>query len=88
MKFKTIVLSALSAVGMVASAQDFNYGEALQKSLFFYEAQQSGELPDWSRVDWRADSATDDGSDVGRNLREDGTMPETTLNLAFQWHTV
>ena len=24
-------------------AQSFNYGEALQKSLFFYEAQRSGE---------------------------------------------
>ena len=26
-------------------AQTFNYGEALQKSLFFYEAQRSGDLP-------------------------------------------
>ena len=46
----------------------FNYGEALQKSLFFYEAQQSGALPDWNRVSWRGDSALNDGSDVGRNL--------------------
>ena len=28
-----------------AFAQSFNYGEALQKSLFFYEAQRSGDLP-------------------------------------------
>ncbi len=49
------------------SAQ-FNYGEALQKSLFFYEAQQSGELPDWNRVSWRANSALQDGSDVGLDL--------------------
>ncbi len=46
----------------------FNYGEALQKSLFFYEAQQSGVLPDWNRVTWRGDSGLNDGSDVGRNL--------------------
>ncbi|GAA3620701.1 glycoside hydrolase family 9 protein [Flavivirga jejuensis] len=45
-----------------------NYGEALQKSLFFYEAQQSGELPSWNRVSWRADSALGDGSDIGIDL--------------------
>lgn len=49
-------------------AQQFNYGEALQKSLFFYEAQQSGELPAWNRVNWRANSAMNDGSDVGHDL--------------------
>ncbi|WP_109302423.1 glycoside hydrolase family 48 protein [Aquimarina sp. AU474] len=46
----------------------FNYGEALQKSLFFYEVQQSGELPDWNRVSWRGNSTTNDGSDVGLDL--------------------
>lgn len=46
----------------------FNYGEALQKSIFFYEAQQSGPLPDWNRVSWRDDSAVNDGSDVGHDL--------------------
>src|SRR5215470_11008850 len=46
----------------------FNYGEALQKSLFFYEAQQSGVLPDWNRVNWRGDSGLNDGADVGRDL--------------------
>ncbi len=45
-----------------------NYGEALQKSLYFYEAQQSGQLPSWNRVSWRSDSALDDGSDVGIDL--------------------
>src|SRR5262245_63078762 len=49
-------------------AQNFNYGEALQKSLFFYEAQRSGDLPTNNRVNWRADSALNDGSDVGFNL--------------------
>ena len=46
----------------------FNYGEALQKSIFFYEAQQSGQLPSWNRVPWRGDSALNDGSDVGLDL--------------------
>jgi hypothetical protein len=49
-------------------AQSFNYGEALQKSLFFYEAQRAGDLPATNRVNWRGDSAMQDGSDVGRDL--------------------
>lgn len=44
----------------VSAASDINYAEALQKSLYFYECQQAGELPDWNRVEWRADSTTDD----------------------------
>ncbi|WP_082310004.1 glycoside hydrolase family 9 protein [Nonomuraea sp. SBT364] len=51
-----------------AAAPAFAYGEALQKSLWFYEAQQSGELPDWNRVGWRGDSGLDDGDDVGLDL--------------------
>jgi len=49
-------------------AQTFNYGEALQKSLFFYEAQRSGDLPSTNRVNWRGDSGMADGSDVGKDL--------------------
>jgi endoglucanase len=51
-----------------AHAQTFNYGEALQKSLFFYEAQRSGDLPATNRVNWRGDSALQDGADVGLDL--------------------
>ena len=47
---------------------DFNYGEALQKSLLFYEAQRSGPLPEDNRIDWRGDSAVNDGADVGVDL--------------------
>ncbi|MBO4495216.1 MAG: glycoside hydrolase family 9 protein [Clostridiales bacterium] len=46
----------------------FNYGEALQKSLVFYELQRSGALPDVTRCNWRGDSALTDGSDVGVDL--------------------
>ncbi|WP_156152249.1 glycoside hydrolase family 48 protein [Flammeovirga sp. OC4] len=62
----TILLLCLATNNL--RAQQFNYGEALQKSLFFYEAQQSGKLPEWNRVTWRDDSALDDGSDVGLDL--------------------
>lgn len=46
----------------------FNYGEALQKSFLFYEANRSGILPDNNRIEWRGDSATTDGEDVGVDL--------------------
>ncbi|MEL6494071.1 MAG: glycoside hydrolase family 9 protein [Cyanobacteria bacterium J06623_7] len=45
-----------------------NYGEALQKSVLFYEAQQAGKLPDWNRFPWRGDSTMGDGADVGLDL--------------------
>ena len=45
-----------------------NFGEALQKSVYFYEAQQSGKLPQWNRVPWRGDSTLDDGIDKNLDL--------------------
>ncbi|XP_072960101.1 endoglucanase 13-like [Typha angustifolia] len=41
-----------------------DYGVALTKSLLYFEAQRSGKLPPSQRVQWRADSALKDGSDV------------------------
>ncbi len=77
MKFKRIT-AALSAfavsAGMLSSlptanAADskYNYAEALQKSMFFYEVQQSGVLPEWNNVPWRADSMVDEsGKDTDK----------------------
>ncbi|MFE6974122.1 glycoside hydrolase family 9 protein [Streptomyces sp. NPDC057682] len=62
------LLLPLSLTGHASAAPAFAYGEALQKSLLFYEAQQSGPLPDTNRVGWRGDSALDDGKDVGLDL--------------------
>ncbi len=75
MRFKRIaaavsalVLSATTAgsilpAGNADAAGKYNYAEALQKSMFFYEVQQAGILPDWNNVPWRADSM----------VKEDGT---------------
>ncbi len=49
------------------SRPDFNYAEALQMSLYFYEAQRSGRLGP-TRVAWRGDSALKDGADKGIDL--------------------
>lgn len=46
----------------------FNYGEVLQKALFFYEAQRSGPLPTANRVSWRGPSGLADGADHGVDL--------------------
>ncbi len=46
----------------------FNYAEALQKSLYFYEAQRSGPLPANNRVTWRGPSGLTDGRDQGIDL--------------------
>lgn len=51
-----------------APAPAFNYGEALQKSIWFYDAQRSGVLGAGNRVSWRGDSAVTDGADVGLDL--------------------
>ncbi|MFV2104107.1 glycoside hydrolase family 9 protein [Micromonospora sp. LOL_024] len=62
------VAAPTDGVAPTAAAPAFNYAEALQKSLLFYEAQQSGPLPQWNRVSWRDDSALRDGADVGVDL--------------------
>lgn len=47
---------------------DYNYGEALQKSILFYDLQRSGKLPADKRTNWRGDSCLNDGSDAGLDL--------------------
>jgi hypothetical protein len=73
-KFKQIlagvmvfVLIACTSAPTYSQATE-NYGEALQKSILFYEAQQTGKLPEWNRFPWRGDSTPKDGADVGLDL--------------------
>ncbi|KVH95794.1 Carbohydrate binding domain CBM49 [Cynara cardunculus var. scolymus] len=47
---------------------NFNYGDALDKSLLFFEAQRSGKLPGNQRVKWRGDSGLTDGYQQKVNL--------------------
>ncbi|XP_071702974.1 endoglucanase 5-like [Rutidosis leptorrhynchoides] len=46
----------------------FDYGEAVDKSLLFFEAQRSGKLPVNQRVKWRGDSGLQDGFQQKVNL--------------------
>ena len=71
---KTYLIAALSLVLLMGqsaegqSAETPNYGEALQKSIYFYMQQRSGELPTDNPVIWRGDSCLNDGADVGWDL--------------------
>nr|WP_254450627.1 glycoside hydrolase family 9 protein [Cohnella herbarum] len=70
----TLGLTVVTGTGIIGSRQasagvsSYNYAEALQKSIYFYEAQRSGDLPANNRVQWRGDSGMTDGADVGKDL--------------------
>lgn len=54
-----LVALSFNVTGIFAAS--YNYGEALQKAIYFYECQQSGPLPAWNRAkQWRGDSCLND----------------------------
>ncbi len=60
----------------------FNYGEALQKSIMFYELQRSGDLDESNdRTNWRGDSGMNDGADNGVDLT--GGLYDAGDNVKF-----
>lgn len=64
-KFTNIVVGAVVFMEILKSAQgvvEFDYRDALEKSLLFYEGQRSGKLPASQRMTWRGDSALVDGN--------------------------
>ena len=56
-----LLLSAAAA----ASAGHHDYGDALHKSILFFEGQRSGRLPSDQRLRWRRDSGLHDGAAAG-----------------------
>lgn len=78
--------NGLSAAGSgyegVKGTGAFNYGEALQKSLLFYELQRSGNIDEeTARTNWRGDSGMTDGADVGLDLT--GGLYDAGDNVKF-----
>uniref|UniRef100_I1NWR7 Endoglucanase n=1 Tax=Oryza glaberrima TaxID=4538 RepID=I1NWR7_ORYGL len=61
-----LVVAAVCLAGREAAT--FNYADALDKAILFFEAQRSGKLPPGQRVAWRADSGLSDGSADGVDL--------------------
>ncbi|GFP97991.1 endoglucanase 12 [Phtheirospermum japonicum] len=52
----------------ILNVASIDYGDALTKSLLYFEAQRSGKLPKNQRVQWRGDSALGDGKSAGIDL--------------------
>lgn len=64
------------------STGSYNYGEALQKAILFYELQRSGDIDEKSsRTNWRGDSGMNDGADVGLDLT--GGLYDAGDNVKF-----
>lgn len=60
---KTIVVPLLLlTLAVPTKACGFNYTDALNKSILFFEGQRSGKLPPDQRMTWRGDSALSDGN--------------------------
>ncbi|GAA0156864.1 hypothetical protein LIER_14253 [Lithospermum erythrorhizon] len=66
----TLLLSSLSTTISSSSSQpsSYKYGDALSKTLLYYEAQRSGRLPYNQRATWRHHSGLTDGLEQGVDL--------------------
>lgn len=69
------------------SALDFNYGEAIHKSILFYESQRSGVLPASNRIPWRGNAMMLDLGPLKENLSKGyfdaGDHVKFTFPMAF-----
>uniref|UniRef100_A0A453KJ82 cellulase n=1 Tax=Aegilops tauschii subsp. strangulata TaxID=200361 RepID=A0A453KJ82_AEGTS len=88
------LIAVLCLVAGARSAAAFNYADALDKAVLFFEAQRSGKLPPGQRVAWRADSALSDGNasnvdlvggyyDAGDNVKFGLPMAFTVTMLSW-----
>ncbi|XP_062157543.1 endoglucanase 16 [Alnus glutinosa] len=79
---------------LVAVNGQYNYKDALTKSIIFLEAQRSGKLPADNRLSWREDSALEDGKlanvdlvggyyDAGDNVKYGLPMAFTVTSLSW-----
>jgi hypothetical protein len=69
MRGKRVAMSKLSLLltimmATMARSASLDYGDALTKSILFFEGQRSGKLPPSQRMKWRKDSALNDGQDI------------------------
>lgn len=62
------VLGLILLVLLGTPAAAIDYGGALSKSLLYFEAQMSGQLPTGHRVAWRGDSGLEDGREQNVSL--------------------
>ncbi|RID44511.1 hypothetical protein BRARA_I01298 [Brassica rapa] len=60
-----------------------DYGQALSKSLLFFEAQRSGVLPRNQRVTWRSHSGLTDGKSSGRVHHRGSSIVSYKVDRSF-----
>lgn len=64
--FLVIITLLVLGFDRIGATTGFNYADALDKSLMFFEAQRSGKLQSQDhRVKWRSDSGLRDGLGQG-----------------------
>ncbi len=94
LKARIAVMILTGAMAATLNAAEAPYGQALQMSLYFFEAQQSGHLSPSHRVSWRGDTHLDDGLDAGLDLsggwyrggdhwKSNAVMARATMMLAW-----
>lgn len=64
----------------------FDYGDALDKTLLFFEAQRSGKLPITQRIKWRGDSGLHDGYAQGVRLKLQKKLIMSHISFLFIIH--
>lgn len=63
-----LVLVGMGMMVSVVGVASHDYGDALSKSILFFEGQRSGKLLSSQRMTWRKDSALRDGIEIGVSL--------------------
>ena len=64
----SVTATTTTSSGSTCSSERYDYGEVLELSNLFYEAQRSGALPLDNRVEWRGDSSLGDKGHGGEDL--------------------
>lgn len=68
-KLQVILVLLIGILTLEALSYNFDYGDAMDKTLLFFEAQRSGKLSSDQRVKWRGDSGLKDGFLQGVTLK-------------------
>ncbi|XP_010433888.1 PREDICTED: endoglucanase 20-like [Camelina sativa] len=80
---KLVVIILVGMFLAFESLEALDYGDALNKSILFFEGQRSGKLPTNQQVKWRGDSALSDGASANVNLI--GGYYDAGDNVIFVW---